>query len=96
LPQHLAEREVLILVSKPYQPVVSDVVSKMYQGADLTQVHENVMSEYNEHNYTGAMIYSTMSKNLRVKGQDDIQKNDESKASKVELNSDEANSCVLL
>jgi len=72
LPQHVAEREVLILVSKPSQPVVSDVISKMHQGADLTQVLENVMSEYNEHNYTCATIYSTMSKNLGVKGQDDV------------------------
>jgi len=89
LPQHVAESEVLILVSKPSQPLVSDVVSKMYGGADLTQVLENVMSEYNEPVYTGAMIYSTMSINLGVKGQ-------ESKTSKEELNSDEANSCVLL
>jgi len=72
LPQHLAEREVLILVSEPSQPLVSDVISKMHRGADLTQVLETVMSEYNEPNYTGAMIYSTMSINLGVKGQDDI------------------------
>jgi len=63
----VVEREILILVSESSQPLISNVVSKMHQGVNLEQVLENVKSEYNENNYTCAIHYSTMSKNLGVK-----------------------------